>query len=40
MELESGDDFRNIIKSIQSVPAVIKIYTMNESIHSPDEEEE
>jgi GTP pyrophosphokinase len=40
MELESGDDFRNIIKSIRAVPAVIKIYAMNESLHSPDEEEE
>jgi GTP pyrophosphokinase len=40
MELESGDDFRRIIKSIQAVPAVIKIYTVNDSIHSADEEEE
>ncbi|MDR1625623.1 MAG: bifunctional (p)ppGpp synthetase/guanosine-3',5'-bis(diphosphate) 3'-pyrophosphohydrolase [Spirochaetia bacterium] len=35
MELESGQDFRRIIKSIQAVPAVIKIYTENEHIHHP-----
>jgi GTP pyrophosphokinase len=27
MELESGDDFRRVIKSIQAVPSVLKIYT-------------
>jgi GTP pyrophosphokinase len=40
MELESGDDFRRVIKSIQSVPAVIKIYTIHDDIHSANYEEE
>jgi GTP pyrophosphokinase len=40
MELESGDDFRRIIKSIRAVPAVIKIYTVNENTPPPGGEEE
>jgi GTP pyrophosphokinase len=38
MELESGDDFRRVIKSIQAVPSVLKIYTMREDARSGDED--
>jgi GTP pyrophosphokinase len=38
MELESGDDFRRVIKSIQAVPSVLKIYAIHEDAHSGDED--
>jgi GTP pyrophosphokinase len=40
MEMENGEDFRKIIKSIQAVPAVLKIYTVHDEISHEDEEED